>query len=90
GKVRQLLSQAVRAPHDAAWVADGVTTERWAPISPVTGRLDAFEWRGPVERAGRLLEASRPVPNVAPPSLAGPERDDDDVVVVDAETVPVS
>ncbi len=90
GKVRQLLSQAVRAPHDAAWVADGVTAERWAPISPVTGRLDAFEWRGPVERAGRLLEASRPVPNVAPPSLAGPERDDDDVVVVDAETLPVS
>ncbi|WP_379065416.1 heme biosynthesis protein HemY [Mesorhizobium sp. UC74_2] len=90
GKVRQLLSQAVRAPHDAAWVADGVTAERWAPISPVTGRLDAFEWRGPVERAGRLIEASRPVPNVAPPSLAGPERDDDDVVVVDAETVPAS
>ena len=25
---------------------------RWAPVSPVTGRLDAFEWRAPVERLG--------------------------------------
>ena len=90
GKVRQLLSQAVRAPHDAAWMADGIAAERWAPISPVSGRIDAFEWRGPVERAGRLIEASRPVPDVTPPSLPGPGRDNDDAVVVDAETVPVS
>lgn len=87
GKVRQLLSQAVRAPHDAAWTADGITVERWAPISPVSGRIDAFEWRGPVERAGRLIESNRPVPDVVPPSLAGPAHDDD-VVVLDAETVP--
>lgn len=87
GKVRQLLSQAVRAPHDAAWTADGITVERWVPISPVSGRIDAFEWRGPVERVGRLIESNRPVPDVVPPSLAGPENDDD-VVVLDAETVP--
>lgn len=87
GKVRQLLSQAVRAPHDAAWTADGITVERWAPISPVSGRIDAFEWRGPVERAGKLIESNRPVPEVVPPSLEGPARDDD-VVVLDAETVP--
>ncbi len=36
-------------PRDAAWIADGVVSERWAPISPVTGQLDAFEWRVPVE-----------------------------------------
>ena len=90
GKVRQLLSQAVRAPHDAAWVADGVSTDRWAPVSPVTGRLDAFEWRGPVERAGRLIEAHRPAPEIAAPVLAAPEREDDDAIVVDAEAVTVS
>ncbi|TGU12639.1 heme biosynthesis protein HemY, partial [Mesorhizobium sp. M2D.F.Ca.ET.153.01.1.1] len=48
GKVRQLLSKAVRAPRDPAWVADGVVSEHWAPVSPVTGKLDAFEWRAPM------------------------------------------
>ncbi|TPK60952.1 heme biosynthesis protein HemY [Mesorhizobium sp. B2-4-19] len=56
GKVRQLLSKAVRAPRDPAWVADGVVSERWAPVSPVTGRLDAFEWRAPMERLGQLID----------------------------------
>lgn len=56
GKVRQLLSKAVRAPRDPAWVADGVVLERWAPVSPVTGRLDAFEWRAPIERLGQLID----------------------------------
>lgn len=56
GRIRQWLSKAVRAPRDPAWVADGCVSERWLPVSPVTGRLDAFEWRVPVERAGQLLE----------------------------------
>jgi HemY protein len=56
GKVRQLLSRAVRAPRDPAWVADGVVSERWSPVSPITGRLDAFEWRAPTERLGQLIE----------------------------------
>ena len=75
GKVRQLLSHAVRAPRDPAWIADGVESERWMPVSPVTGRFDAFEWRGPVERLGQMIESGRdrdgdtPVPPilVAPP-----------------------
>ena len=50
GRVRQYLSKAVRAPRDPAWVADGFVSEQWAPVSPVTGRIDAFEWRAPVER----------------------------------------
>ncbi len=56
GRVRQLLSKAVRAPRDPAWVADGYVSEHWAPISPVTGKLDAFEWKVPVERIGQLIE----------------------------------
>jgi HemY protein len=58
GKVRQWLSKAVRAPRDPAWVADGVVSENWAPFSPVTGRLDAFEWRAPTERVGQMIEAA--------------------------------
>jgi len=56
GRVRQYLAMAVRAARDPAWVADGFVSERWAPVSPVTGRLDAFEWRVPVERLGPLIE----------------------------------
>ncbi len=49
GRVREWLARAVNAPRDPAWTADGVVADRWAPISPVTGTLDAFEWRVPVE-----------------------------------------
>jgi HemY protein len=49
GKVREWLARAVNAPRDPAWTADGLVSEAWAPISPVTGALDAFEWRVPVE-----------------------------------------
>ena len=50
GMVREWLARALRAPRDPAWVADGVVTDRWAPVSPVTWHLDAFEWRIPMER----------------------------------------
>ncbi|MBF9232929.1 heme biosynthesis protein HemY [Microvirga alba] len=47
GKGREWLARATRAPRDPAWIADGVVSEQWAPISPVTGRLDAFVWQAP-------------------------------------------
>jgi len=59
GRVREWLSRALRAPRDAAWVADGYVSERWAPFSPVTGRIDAFEWKVPVERAAQMIEQDR-------------------------------
>lgn len=52
GRVREWLARAIRAPRDPAWTADGFVSEHWAPISPVTGRLDAFQWKVPVERLG--------------------------------------
>ncbi|MBB4003783.1 MAG: heme biosynthesis HemY N-terminal domain-containing protein [Aurantimonas endophytica] len=52
GRVREWLARAIRAPRDPAWTADGMVAEHWAPISPVTGRLDAFQWKVPVERIG--------------------------------------
>lgn len=72
GKVRQYLGRAVRAPGDPAWIADGVVSERWAPISPVTGRLDAFEWRLPPERLGRLIEGQDDEAGLPPPVLVAP------------------
>lgn len=49
GRVREWLARAVTAPRDPAWTADGVVSERWAAVSPVTGQLDAFQWKVPVE-----------------------------------------
>jgi HemY protein len=45
GRVRAWLTRALAAPRDPAWTADGQIFEHWAPVSPVSGRLDAFEWR---------------------------------------------
>ncbi len=33
---------------DPVWTADGYVSDRWRPVSPVTGRLDAFQWLTPV------------------------------------------
>ena len=45
--MREWLSRAVHAARDPVWTADGVVADAWAPVSPVTGRLDAFEWKAP-------------------------------------------
>jgi HemY protein len=47
GRVRHWMAQALRAGRDPAWVADGIVSDKWLPLSPVTGRLDAFEWKVP-------------------------------------------
>ena len=44
-RVRHWLAMARRAPQDPTWIADGMTSRTWLPLSPVTGRLDAFEWK---------------------------------------------
>ena len=49
GRVREWLARAVHAPRDACWVADGAVADRWAPVSPVTGTFDAFQWRVPAD-----------------------------------------
>ena len=63
GRAREWTARAVRAAPDPAWTADGYVSDRWRPVSPVTGRLDAFQWVTPVaalapERA--TIEAETP------------------------------
>lgn len=53
GRVREWLARAVNAPRDQAWTADGIVSDHWAAISPVTGALDAFQWKVPVESADK-------------------------------------
>jgi HemY protein len=49
GATRAWLARAVAARRDETWVADGYVSDHWMPISPVSGRLDAFEWKQPPE-----------------------------------------
>jgi HemY protein len=48
GRARAWTLRAVRALHDPVWTADGYVSDRWQPVSPVSGRLDAFQWQTPV------------------------------------------
>lgn len=52
GRVREWLARATRAPRDAAWVADGLVSDQWLPVSPISGRLDAFVWTVPPATLG--------------------------------------
>lgn len=52
GRMRDWLSRAIRAPRDQVWTADGYVSEEWMPLSPITGKVGAFEWKIPVEQLG--------------------------------------
>jgi len=81
GKVREWLSRAVRASRDPAWTADGIVAEKWAPFSPVTGRIDAFEWKVPVERTGALIENDLDPMVPGTPADAGPSAESEATIV---------
>jgi HemY protein len=51
-RVREWLARAAHAPRGPAWIADGLVSDRWSPISPVSGRLDAFSWGTPPDLIG--------------------------------------
>ncbi len=48
GRAREWIARAATAARDPVWTADAMILDAWAPISPVTGTLDAVEWRAPV------------------------------------------
>ena len=76
GRARQWMARAVRAARDPAWTADGYVSDRWLPVSPVSGRLDAFEWKIPVAEiaagGGPIIEEEKPI--VAEAHLDAPAR----------------
>ncbi|WP_018267399.1 heme biosynthesis protein HemY [Methylosinus sp. LW4] len=72
GPVREWLARGSRAPRDPAWIADGVISRRWAPASPVTGKLDAFVWATPPEPVRGPTEDARA--DIPAAFLTRPER----------------
>ena len=82
GRSREWTARAVHAGRDPAWTADGYVSEQWLPVSPVSGRIDAFEWKTPLaEVAGpppaapaaeppRPVIEAKPAAQVAPPTPA--------------------
>src|SRR5437870_778491 len=74
GRARGWMLRAVRAKHDPVWTADGYVSDRWRPVSPVSGRLDAFQWQTPLaalpSEKGVTVEASSfEEAMLAPPAL---------------------
>lgn len=72
GPVREWLARGSRAPRDPAWIADGVISRRWAPASPVTGKLDAFVWATPPEPIRAATEDAKA--DIPAAFLTRPER----------------
>jgi HemY protein len=75
GKVREWLGRATRAPRDPVWVADGVISALWRPVSPVTGQLDAFVWTPPpvaLDAPALVIPADEPELSVMPVIEASP------------------
>jgi HemY protein len=96
GRARAWTLRAVRALHDPVWTADGYVSATWRPVSPVSGRIDAFQWQMPlaslpsdkaVETSAfeqAMLAAPAP-PRVEPPTGAAIEP-----APIEAERAPLA
>ena len=64
GRAREWMARALNAPPDPQWTADGYVSDRWLPVSPVSGRIDAFVWRVPLTGAiaAPIIEPELPAP----------------------------
>ncbi|HEX9237977.1 MAG TPA: heme biosynthesis protein HemY, partial [Xanthobacteraceae bacterium] len=65
GRAREWTARALNAPPEPQWTADGYVSDRWLPVSPVSGRIDAFEWRVP-------LTGAIAAPIIEPEAIAPP------------------
>jgi HemY protein len=74
GKARAWTWGAVRALHDPVWTADGYVSDRWRPVSPVSGRLDAFQWQMPLSALPSGNDAVEVSPFEQAMLAAAPER----------------
>lgn len=74
GRAREWTARALRAARDPVWTADGIVSERWLPVSPVSGRIDAFEWKVPlaqIAQEGPALDLAQETPVLVEEKPAG-------------------
>jgi HemY protein len=83
GRAREWMARALHAAPDPQWTADGYVSDRWLPASPVTSRLDAFEWRVPL--TGMV---SAPVIELEPPGETNGETNLEHAEIPPRQTEP--
>ena len=92
GRARAWTLRAVRALHDPVWTADGYVSDRWRPVSPVTGRLDAFQWQRPLAALpsdkNTAIEAAEFNAAISAPRRVEPPREPPVVVEPASELLP--
>jgi HemY protein len=76
GRAREWMARALNAAPDPQWTADGHVSDRWQAVSPITGRLDAFEWRVPLTGmvAAPVIEPLLPSEPAMPPTVSAPQE----------------
>jgi HemY protein len=80
GRARAWTLRAVRALHDPVWTADGYVSDKWRPVSPVSGRLDAFQWQTPLaalpsDKTQAIESSAFEEAMLAPPRRVEPPRE---------------
>jgi HemY protein len=73
GRARTWLRRAAGARRDPVWTADGRVFDAWAPVSPVSGRTDVFEWRTVAEPPAAPREALLAAAGEAEPPKPAPQ-----------------
>ncbi len=92
GRAREWIARALNAAPDPKWTADGHVSDHWLPVSPVSGRLDAFTWRVPLTEIAAAAPAIEPDPAqlAAPPVLTVGAPKDGGFPAVKAEMPPAT
>jgi HemY protein len=72
GRAREWLARAMRAAPDPMWVADGIASPVWMPVSPVTGEIGNCEWKVPFDSFA-APEAQAAIAEAPPPATPAAE-----------------
>lgn len=97
GRARAWTIRAVRARHDPVWTADGYVSDTWRPVSPLTGRIDAFQWQTPLaalpsDRMSTIESEILRETVLAPPprAMPGPAGPVEDTAAVEPAVTPAA
>ncbi len=67
GGMRQWLSRSLSASKDPVWIADGVISDHWQPLSPISKKLDGFVWTTPPYSLSGAVLSGLAQPIIPPP-----------------------